>query len=38
MKSKLYDIPNATLTILMPATAKTKYFKKYSELMLNGKK
>lgn len=38
MKSKIYDIPNATLTILMPATAKTKYFKKYSELMLNGKK
>lgn len=38
MKNKIYDIPNATLTILIPSNIKTKIFKKYYEVMLNGKK
>ena len=38
IKNKVIDIPNGTLTILMPNNSKTSVFAKYSNIMLNGKK
>ena len=38
LKGKVFDMPNETLTIVMPNSQRNEVFKKYDTIMLNGKK